>query len=252
MSETNARTVIGVIPARYASSRFPGKPLALIGGKPMIQWVVERATAARSLQRVVVATDDDRIATAVRGFGGSVAMTSPDHPSGTDRIAEAVAGEAADLVVNIQGDEPLLPPRVIDDLVALMQHTAAEMGTVAVPLDPQRPEFRNPNVVKVVVNAAGEALYFSRATIPYQRADGDATRALWHWGIYAYRKSFLARFITWPPGILERCEKLEQLRALEHSARIQVLIEENAQSIGVDTPDDVHRVEQLLRERREI
>lgn len=246
VAETMSRTV-AVIPARYGSSRFPGKPLALIAGKPMIQWVVERAQAARTIDDVLVATDDERIAAVVRGFGGTPVMTSSDLPSGTDRVAAALVGTAADLVVNVQGDEPLLPARVIDELVRRMRQSGAEMGTVAVPLSPERPEFSNPNVVKVVVNAAGDALYFSRASIPFQRRDGNPLEAYWHWGIYAYRRDFLERFVTWPPGLLEGCEKLEQLRALEHGARIQVLIERQAQSAGVDVPDDIAKVEALLR-----
>lgn len=246
-----AGRVVAVIPARYGSSRFPGKPLALIAGKMMIQRVVERAQSAASVDEVLVATDDPRIAKAVESFGGRAVMTSPDHPSGTDRIAEAVRGIGADLVLNVQGDEPLLPGRVMDELVAAMRSSHAEMGTVAVPLDPRSAEFANPNIVKVVLNEAGEALYFSRATIPFQRADGAVAGGLWHWGIYAYRRDFLERFVTWPPSRLEQCEKLEQLRALEHGARIRVLVETKARSTGVDTPEDVVRVEALLRERGE-
>lgn len=249
--EPASQRVVAVIPARYGSSRFPGKPLAPIAGKPMIQWVYERARAATRVHDVLVATDDERIAAAVAAFGGRAVLTSPDHPSGTDRIAEAVRGIEAGLVLNVQGDEPLLPPRVIDALVAAMQAGGAEMGTVAVPLAPERAEFADPNVVKVVVNERSEALYFSRATIPFQRRDGEPLRALWHWGIYAYRREFLAQFVNWPPAALERCEKLEQLRALAHGARIQVLVETQAQSAGVDVPGDVARVEALLREQGE-
>jgi 3-deoxy-manno-octulosonate cytidylyltransferase (CMP-KDO synthetase) len=250
MGESSQR-VIAVIPARYGSSRFPGKPLAPIAGRPMIQWVCDRARAARSVDEVLVATDDARIAEAVAAFGGQAVMTSPDHPSGTDRIAEAVRGRTAGLVVNVQGDEPLLPPRVIDALVAAMRAGDSEMGTVAMPLAPTSPEFADPNVVKVVVNARGEALYFSRAAIPHQRADGAPMTALWHWGIYAYRRAFLEQFVRWPPGRLEGCEKLEQLRALEQGARIRVLVETEAQSTGVDVPADIARVERVLRERGE-
>ncbi|MFA4945337.1 MAG: 3-deoxy-manno-octulosonate cytidylyltransferase [Lentisphaeria bacterium] len=240
--------VVAVIPARYGSSRFPGKPLALIAGKSMIQRVVERARSATLVDEVLVATDDERISRAVEAFGGRAVMTSPEHPSGTDRIAAAVRGVSAGLVLNLQGDEPLLPGRVIDELVRQMRSSRAEMGTVAVPLAPGSPEFANPNVVKVVVNAAGDALYFSRAGIPFQRTDGEPAGALWHWGVYAYRREFLERFVGWPPSRLERCEKLEQLRALEHGARIRVLVETEARSTGVDTPEDVARVEALLRE----
>ena len=241
--------VVAVIPARYASTRFPGKPLALIAGVPMIQRVYDRVKAATSVAEVLVATDDERIARAVRAFGGRVAMTSPDHASGTDRIAEAVTGLDADLIVNVQGDEPLLPPQVIDRLVAAMRSSQAEMGTVAVPFAMASPELRNPNVVKVVVTAAGSALYFSRAPIPFLREGGEGMEPLWHWGIYAYRREFLEQFVRWPQSRLEKCEKLEQLRALENGARIQVLVEAGFPSAGVDVPADVPRVEQLLREQ---
>jgi 3-deoxy-manno-octulosonate cytidylyltransferase (CMP-KDO synthetase) len=157
-----------------------------------------------------------------------------------------VKGVGADLVINVQGDEPLIPPRVIDALVKNMRESGSEMGTVAVTLDPKTAEFANPNIVKVVVDAAGRALYFSRATIPFQRADGEAMPALWHWGIYAYRREFLEQFVEWPPSPLEKCEKLEQLRALEHGARIQVLTETESWSIGVDVPEDIAKVEKLL------
>jgi len=251
MTKPKTGQVVAVIPARFGSTRFPGKPLALIAGRPMIQWVYQRAAAARSVNQVLVATDDERIVSAVAAFGGRAVMTSPAHPSGTDRIAEAIAGSPADLVLNIQGDEPLLPSRVIDALVERMRSSQADMGTVAVPLAAGSVDFANPNIVKVVVNALGEALYFSRAGIPFQRADGAAMEALWHWGIYAYQRRFLEAFVAWPQGRLERCEQLEQLRALEHGTRIQVLIERTAQSAGVDVPEDVARVERLLRERGE-
>ncbi len=251
MTNTLFRTV-AVIPARYGSTRFPGKPLALIAGKMMIQRVYERARAAKAVDEVLVATDDERIRCAVESFGGRAVMTSPDHPSGTDRIAEAVRGVAADLVLNLQGDEPLLPPRVIDDLVAAMRSSQAEMGTVCVPLDLQSAEFANPNIVKCVINARSEALYFSRATIPFQRdAGAGGMPALWHWGIYAYRRDFLEQFVKWSPSRLELCEKLEQLRALENGARIRVLVETRSRSTGVDAPEDVARVETLLREQGE-
>jgi 3-deoxy-manno-octulosonate cytidylyltransferase (CMP-KDO synthetase) len=257
MRETSSQTpaagrTVAVIPARYGSTRFPGKPLALIGGKPMLQWVCERAQAADGIAEVLVATDDERIVRAAEGFGVRAVMTSPDHASGTDRIAEAIRDVAAEVVVNVQGDEPLLPPAVISRLVADMRATGAEMGTVAVPLGQSSVEFRNPNVVKVVINASGDALYFSRAPVPWPREGGKAGEALWHWGIYAYRRDFLERFVCWPPSPLERCEKLEQLRALENGARIRVLVERHAHSAGVDVPEDVAKVEHLLRQRGEI
>lgn len=248
---TVPRTV-AVIPARYASTRFPGKPLALIGGKPMLEWVWRRARAARQVAEVIVATDDERIARMVTAFGGQVAMTDPALPSGTDRVAAALRGVTADIVVNVQGDEPLLPPRVIDTLVTAMRESGAEMGTVAVPLGLTSAEFSNTNVVKVVVNSDGCALYFSRAPVPFPRDGKAAVEGLWHWGLYAYRRDFLERFVGWAPSPLELCEKLEQLRALEHGARIKVIVERQAQSAGVDVPDDVAKVESLLRARGEI
>lgn len=247
-SSAAAPRVVAVIPARYASTRFPGKPLALIAGKPMIQWVYERASRAR-VADVVVATDDARIADCVRGFGGRVAMTRADHPTGTDRIAEAVRGLQADWVLNVQGDEPLVPPSVLDELVsACVARPDVQLGTVAVPLDPALPTFLDANVVKVVVDAGQHALYFSRAPIPHARGPrGPGAMPLRHWGIYLFRTAFLQQFVTWPQSPLERCESLEQLRALEHGARIYVLISHHLQSIGVDVPGDIAQAEALIR-----
>ncbi len=238
---------VAVIPARYGSTRFPGKPLALIAGRPMIQWVYENTMRAASIETAYVATDDERIAAVVRGFGGRAVMTAADHPTGTDRIAEAVAGLDADLVVNVQGDEPLVPAEVIDRLVAAMRRSAAEMGTVAVPFSLAASGPENPNAVKVVVDARGYALYFSRSLIPFPRSGGVAVEPLLHWGLYAYRRDFLEQFVAWPPSPLEKCEMLEQLRALENGARIMV-VQAAVQSIGVDTPEDVAKVEGRLRE----
>lgn len=243
-------SVVAVIPARYASSRFPGKPLALIAGRMMIERVYERAASAHLIDRVIVATDDRRIAAAVAGFGGEAVMTSPDHQTGTDRIAEAVAGMHADYIINIQGDEPLMPPAVLDDLVDRVGASGAEMGTVAVPFRLTERDPDDPNAVKVVVDAGGYALYFSRSRIPYLRQGGEAAPPLLHWGVYAYRSDFLEQFVTWPRGALERCEMLEQLRALEHGARIMVIVTDQ-QSIGVDVPEDVTRVERILAQQGE-
>ncbi len=237
--------VVAVIPARYQSSRFPGKPLVPLAGKPMIQWVYERAAAARTVNRVLVATDDERILKAVEAFGGQAVMTAADHPSGTDRIAEAVQGIEAGLILNIQGDEPLLPPEIIDRLVAAMQDAQAEMGTVAVPFPAESDDFTNPNTVKVVLDNRGQALYFSRAPIPCQRDKGQQRQALKHWGLYAYRRDFLNQFIKWPQGVLEECEKLEQLRALENGARILV-IQSDQLCPDVNVPEDVAKVEAIL------
>jgi 3-deoxy-manno-octulosonate cytidylyltransferase (CMP-KDO synthetase) len=243
---------VGIIPARYASTRFPGKPLAFIAGKFLIQRVIEQCRLAHSLSEVIVATDDPRIAE-VAGRFCRVAMTSPEHPSGTDRIAEAARGSDCDGVVNIQGDEPLMDPAVIDAVVA--QLAEAEMSTAATPLrDPA--EFENPNVVKVVVNAAGRALYFSRRTIPYLREAASRSTSeqmaafpfLKHLGIYGYRRKTLLRLVQFPVSPLEAAEKLEQLRALEHGIGLAV-VKVNYESIGVDTPDDIARVEDILRRK---
>ena len=207
-----------IIPARYASSRFPGKPLAMLAGKPMIQHVWEKAIASAA-DAVAVATDDERIAAAVEKFGGRAIMTSPDHPSGTDRIAEAArAFEGVETVINIQGDEPLIPTELVDELIRLMtSDRSVEMATVAVPADRKK---MTENNVKVVFGATGQALYFSRSEIPFVRQGGEDPGCYLHWGIYAYRKDILERFVQLPPGKLENSEKLEQLRALENGIGI--------------------------------
>jgi 3-deoxy-manno-octulosonate cytidylyltransferase (CMP-KDO synthetase) len=244
---------IGVIPARWGSTRFPGKSLAMIAGKPLVVRVVERAMLAKRLKRVVVATDDVRIAAAVRGLA-EVAMTRADHPSGTDRIAEAVAGAGADVVVNIQGDEPMMDPALVDRLVAAMQADAGwDMGTAAAAVR-DAGDLANPSVVKVVWDRDHRALYFSRHPIPFVRDSGGAVGPDGlHWrhiGLYAYRRAFLERLVKTPPCRIELAEKLEQLRALYLGARMLVL-ETEAVGVGVDTPADVHYVESLLRCDRE-
>lgn len=241
---------VGVLPARYGSTRLPGKSLIPLLGKPLIQWVHERVVLARRLDRILVATDDDRIAGVVRGFGGEVVMTRADHPSGTDRVAEAVAGIDADIVVNIQGDEPLVDPGLIDTLVETMVSCPEwDMATAASPVR-TREELDSPSVVKVVWGDHHRALYFSRAPIAYDRDSGGEPAPGLHWrhiGIYAYRRDFLARFVAMPPSRLEKAEKLEQLRALEAGASICVL-ETQEFSIGVDVPEDIPLAERLLRE----
>ncbi len=240
--------IIGLIPARYASTRFPGKPLALIAGKTLIQHVVERCQKAKSLDEVVVATDDTRIWEVAQDFC-RVEMTAPEHCSGTDRIAEVVANCACDGVVNIQGDEPLMDPRVIDAVAGAL--AGEEMSTAAT-LIGEVAEWGNPNVVKVVVNAAGRALYFSRRTIPYVRdaATGAQQLAafpfLKHLGIYGYRRATLLRLVKCKVSPLEQAEKLEQLRALENGIQIAV-VRVNYDSVGVDVPADLKRVEQILK-----
>lgn len=242
--------VVGIIPARYASTRFPGKPLALIAGKPLLRHVVERCRMARSLAEVIVATDDERIAQAARPFC-RVEMTSPAHPSGSDRIAEVAGRLSCDAVVNVQGDEPLIDPAVVDAVAAALSR--AEISTAATRLQ-QPEEYDNPNVVKVVVNAAGLALYFSRRTIPFLReaASGSVSEQLAafpflkHLGIYGYRRETLLRLVRFAVSPLEAAERLEQLRALENGIPIAV-VQVAYDSVGVDVPGDVARVEQRLK-----
>ena len=237
-----------IIPARYASTRFPGKPLAILAGKPMIRHVCEKAAASKA-GIVVVATDDRRIADAVESFGGRAVITSPSHPSGTDRIAEALGklGGEYDLVVNVQGDEPLIPTSVIDELIdAMRADPELPMATVAVPGNRAT---MTENNVKVVFGGDGNALYFSRSMIPFLRTGGVECGVWLHWGIYAYRRAALERFVALPPGSLENAEKLEQLRALENGISIKV-VTSNLQSIGVDTPEDLAAAEKRLRELR--
>jgi 3-deoxy-manno-octulosonate cytidylyltransferase (CMP-KDO synthetase) len=249
-----------VIPSRYASSRFPGKPLVPIAGRPMIQHVYERARQARLVDTVLVATDDERIADAVRTFGGEAVMTSPDHPTGTDRIAEVVAEIDCDIVVNVQGDEPCIAPEAIDAMVQpLRDDPSIRMSTLAQRIS-NVADLLTPNVSKVVVNRAGDALYFSRSPIPYARQEWPAAPQLLaaqgtppvipagclrHYGLYAYRRDLLLTLAQLPPTPLEQAEQLEQLRALEHGYRIRV-VQTPDDSIGVDVPADVARVERLL------
>jgi 3-deoxy-manno-octulosonate cytidylyltransferase (CMP-KDO synthetase) len=245
--------LLGVIPARYASTRFPGKPLARIAGRPLLEWVVARCRRAASLADVVVATDDERIAAVARGFC-RVELTRADHPSGTDRIAEVAARLECDAVINVQGDEPLMDPAVIDAVAGALRE--AEMSTAATPL--RAADYADPNVVKVVVSRSGRALYFSRRTIPFLRdaAAGSVEEQvaafpfLHHLGIYGYRRETLLRLVQLPPSSLERAERLEQLRALENDFSIAVVTVAHA-SVGVDVPEDVARVEALLAARGE-
>ncbi len=241
----NTKKVIGVIPARYASTRFPGKPLAKICGRPMIQWVYEKATQTRMLDSVIVATDDMRIMECVHNFGGIAVMTAENHPTGTDRIAEAIKDTDAELIVNLQGDEPLIPSDMIDELIKKSIQTNADMATVAVPIQASSDALNDPNVVKVVTDNNGFAMYFSRSLIPYHRKGGEFCTPLKHWGIYAYTRKTLEQFVVWPEGRLEKSEKLEQLRALEQGVKIFVLVADR-QAIGVDHPEDIKKVEDLI------
>ena len=240
---------IVVIPARYESTRFPGKPLARIAGRPMIEHVYRRAQAARGVARVLVATDDERIAQAVAAFGGDAVMTARTHLTGTDRLAEVAPALDCDVIVNVQGDEPLIAPAMIEQVIAPFQaDDALQMASLRTAIT-SREDLADPNVVKVVVDRDDFALYFSRAPIPCDRdgrATGSAVAGAWrHIGLYAYRRTFLPRFAALPPTPLERLEHLEQLRALEHGIRIRVPAT-TYEAVGVDTPADLARVEALL------
>lgn len=242
---------LGIIPARFASTRFPGKPLHPIAGQPLIQRVVERCSQAKSLNEVIVATDDERIAAVAKKFC-RVEMTRADHPSGSDRIAEVAERCGCDAVVNIQGDEPLIDPSVVNAVANALNQ--CEMSTAATPIK-NVAEYDNPNVVKVVVNAAGRALYFSRRTIPYLREAASRSASeqlaafpfLKHLGIYGYRRETLLRLVKFPVSPLENAEKLEQLRALDNGIPIAV-VKVDYDSVGVDVPEDVARVEALLKD----
>jgi 3-deoxy-manno-octulosonate cytidylyltransferase (CMP-KDO synthetase) len=238
--------VVAFIPARFASTRFPGKPLADIDGRPMIEHVYRRAAAASSVAQVIVATDDLRIATRVNEFGGRVRLTKATHQSGTDRLAELVAGMDVDIVVNVQGDEPLIDPRAIDQAVApLLSDPSIQMTTLYKRIT-QPAELLDNNVVKVVVDRGGFAMYFSRAAIPHARDPRGGWPPLYrHIGLYAYRRNTLLVLASLEPTPLERAESLEQLRALEHGIRIKA-IETPYDSLSVDTPEDLEQVRRLL------
>ena len=238
-------TVVAIIPARYQSSRLPGKALADIGGRPMIEHVYRRASEAALVSSVLVATDDERIRDAVQAFGGAVCMTSPSHPSGTDRLAEAVAGLSCAIVVNVQGDEPLLDPAIIDQAVRpLLTDPTLGMSTLRRRIDDPA-DLHNPNVTKVVADRRGFALYFSRAAIPFVRDGSPPAQAWRHIGLYVYRRDLLLHLAALEPTALELSESLEQLRALEHGIRI-LAVESQHDSIGVDTPEDLERVRGLM------
>ncbi len=236
-------SVLGVIPARFASSRFPGKALVSLNNKPILQHVWEKTCLATSLSKVIIATDDQRIFDVASEFGAQVVMTSPHHLSGTDRVSEAAASQDCDIVVNIQGDEPLIDPAAINLAAqALIDDPSLVMSTLKRRIDVPS-EITNPNVVKVVTGFSGDAIYFSRCSIPYNRGVNEAYYK--HIGLYVYRKDFLLGYSAMPVGPLERAESLEQLRALENGHRIRV-IETQYESLGVDTPEDLERVTQLI------
>jgi 3-deoxy-manno-octulosonate cytidylyltransferase (CMP-KDO synthetase) len=247
MSSANPEVVI-VIPARYGSTRLPGKPLVTLAGQPMIQRVYERARMATRASRVIVATDDERIVKAVETFGGEARMTRPDHRTGTERVAEVAAHEKGDVFVNIQGDEPLLDPIAVDTAIdALLEEPAASIATVATPIKTPT-DIMDPNVVKVVLDFEENALYFSRAPIPWVRDTGSIiqVRHLKHLGLYVFQRNALLEYATLPQGELERIEQLEQLRWLENGWKIRVA-EVTHDAVSVDVPEDVARVEKLLQ-----
>jgi 3-deoxy-manno-octulosonate cytidylyltransferase (CMP-KDO synthetase) len=233
---------VGVIPARFNSTRLPGKPLLEIAGKPLIQWVHERAQQASRLDDVIVATDDERIFRAVEGFNGKAVMTSADHPSGTDRVAEVAQSLQGNVFVNIQGDEPLIPPETIDAVCDPFERDADLQVTTACVEITDPVEVNSPHVVKVVFNGQGRALYFSRASIPHRRGVGSVYK---HLGIYGYRREFLRIFSSLPVSPLEKIERLEQLRLLENGIPVHV-VEVQQDSLGVDTDEDIDRVRPLL------
>jgi 3-deoxy-manno-octulosonate cytidylyltransferase (CMP-KDO synthetase) len=239
------KTVV-VIPARYASTRFPGKPLALIRGVPVIEHVWRKAVESRSAERIIVATDDKRIYEAVTGFGGECYMTSPEHRSGSDRIGEVADRIEADVIVNVQGDEPFINPEVIDTVVHAMEgENPPDISTAAVPIMSEG-EYRDPDVVKVVTDGDGNALYFSRSPIPHGWKDGQCS-PMRHLGLYAYSREALLRFVSLSPGRLEQAESLEQLRALENGMRIVVVrVDIAGEGIGIDRPEDVDRAERTM------
>jgi 3-deoxy-manno-octulosonate cytidylyltransferase (CMP-KDO synthetase) len=250
MSASDAKTVLVVIPARYASVRFPGKPLAQIAGKSMIQHVVERLRDAESVSRIIVATDDERIKHAVTSFGGEAILTRADHHTGTDRVAEVAVQVPAQIYINVQGDEPLIDPNTIDAVAqAMLDDESVQITTPCTPITVPN-DIMDPNVVKVVRDFDSNALYFSRAPIPWVRDTGTKVdpRHWKHIGVYGYRRDALLEFPTLPPGELERVEQLEQLRWLENGFHISV-VETDYDAVSVDLPKDIERVEKLLRER---
>ncbi|KAA3618222.1 MAG: 3-deoxy-manno-octulosonate cytidylyltransferase [Calditrichaeota bacterium] len=246
---------VGIIPARYASTRFPGKPLGLIGNKPMIQHVYERASHAKSLDKVIVATDDERIMQAVKSFDGDVFLTRTDHQTGSDRIAEVAENLDFAIIVNIQGDEPFVDPDAIDQTVELLQNSPdAAISTLVAPIR-NSSDLHNPDVAKVVLNNNHEALYFSRAAIPYNRDEKNPGKWLeygnyyQHIGFYVYRKEILMQFVKWPLGTLEKRESLEQLRLLENGYKI-VCAEVPQTAMCVDTPEDLEKAQQYWEEQQ--
>jgi 3-deoxy-manno-octulosonate cytidylyltransferase (CMP-KDO synthetase) len=240
--------IVAVIPARYGSTRFRGKPLARIFGKPMIQWVYEAAKRSDCLDCVLIATDHDEILRAGKAFGAEVFMTSANHATGTDRVAEVSKTLEAEIIINLQGDEPLLSPEVITQAVTpLLEDPSILLGTLKTRIADSA-DLTNPNIVKVVTDASDFALYFSRAAIPFIREKEAAIPVFRHIGLYVFRKDFLLTFTQLPPSVLEKAENLEQLRALEHGYRIKIPTT-SYQPVGIDTPEDIARVENIMMNR---
>lgn len=252
MSQSTTPVVVGVVPARYASTRFEGKVIAPLSGKPVVMHVYERVLQSQLISSVVIATEDERVREALQPYHANVVMTRADHPSGTDRVAEVVATLDADIVVNVQGDEPLIDPRLIDAAIQpLLDDPEVTMATARRRIQDQE-ILEDPNVVKVVCDKRGRALYFSRWPVPYVRGQSPDASLGCHWehiGLYVYRKDFLLAYAKIAPTPLEEAEKLEQLRALENGYPIAVVETEYA-SLGVDTPEDLQRVQQLLQEEQ--
>ncbi len=239
------RTLVA-IPARWGSTRFPGKPLHLIAGKPLVQHVWERCQDCREIDDIIIATDDSRIVEAAASFGARAIVTSPDHPSGTDRIAEAAnAFPDHRVIINVQGDEPLISPALIDQLaIALRDNASIPMITAAAPIH-EAAQVTDANIVKVITDVNGDALYFSRSPLPFVRNADTGIRHLRHLGIYGFQRDFLFQFVAWPPSLLEKTESLEQLRALENGARIRVVLTDDL-SPGVDTEEQARAIEKHL------
>lgn len=245
-----SKDAVVIIPARFSSQRLPGKPLVQIGDKPLIQWVYERALQIKQAKQVLIATDDQRVESVAKKFQANVVMSPSNIASGSERVGFVAQNLDAEIIANLQGDEPFISPEAVDEaILALKNESGLNISTLACPLDSED-EWRNPSVVKVLVDKAMNALYFSRSPIPFFRDDNYSTlkHAKKHIGVYVFRKSFLMQFLQWEETPLEKAEKLEQLRILENGYKIRVIITEN-NSIGVDTPDDVTYIETLIKNR---
>jgi 3-deoxy-manno-octulosonate cytidylyltransferase (CMP-KDO synthetase) len=240
------RKVVICIPARFGSTRFPGKILAELAGKPIVQWVYEKAQSSIA-DEIIIAADNSAVMDAVEKFGGKCVMTRPDHPSGTDRIREAIQKIDCDIIINVQGDEPLIDVSTINMLIeSLKNNPEIEMATVVVKAD-RKAVGKDPNAVKVVLNKDNSALYFSRSEVPYMREKKDDFPIYHHVGIYAFRRDILERFVALPPSDLEKCEKLEQLRALDNGIKIHAVISDKNNGIGIDTPEDLRKAEEIFK-----